>query len=545
LRRKGLNFVVALPISSPQILASTMPLKFAVGVRACCLAAALVLVSARAADQRALIGATREQVLARFGEPKSNIVAGNREILFFPTERVVLRNNVVVEAEELASDSAPRRATTADAGTTGASSANATPATPKTLPAPNDSSANTAKSTGTTTTTESATQTTPAPTAAPSPEPQVQIKSVRPPSVNYVRAPVKSEPAPAAPTALAAPKKTANEPVAAATATSTTVPSTSVAPATKPAQPPTEVPPAAAPSVAPPSASPTSSENQTTEPAVVAPNAAAESASKPEPVAASPVKSVPKSTKKKAVVLRPASGEPEIPDPTESIFTAQTYVIAFVTILAGAGYLWWRYKQRQIAMVATAVSNSPFAPAVAASGSGTRFTPELLGKLEWKRFEDLVAAYYNKTGVVATRTKTGPNSPVHIRISWKGEPRPFACVQCIARPAGLIDATPIQALADALTAEDIRRGYVVTTGKFSVAARDLAEEKHFTLMSGDIFLDKLNALPDPARAELMKDVTVGDYMTPTCPTCDVKMARAPEDPSVWKCPQCSTVLPRA
>jgi restriction system protein len=138
--------------------------------------------------------------------------------------------------------------------------------------------------------------------------------------------------------------------------------------------------------------------------------------------------------------------------------------------------------------------------------------------------------------VVATRTKTGPASPVHIRISWKGEPRPFACVQCIAHPAGLIDVKPLQDLFAAISAEDIRRGYVITTGKFNVPARDFAEEKHLTLLPGEIFLEKLNALPDAARNELMQEVTTGDYSTPSCPKCEGKMVRSAEDSSVWQCP---------
>src|SRR4030095_15941392 len=109
--------------------------------------------------------------------------------------------------------------------------------------------------------------------------------------------------------------------------------------------------------------------------------------------------------------------------------------------------------------------------------SGNGFTEDQLTKLEWKQFEDLVVSYYSKTGVVAVRTKTGPESPVHIKISWKGEPRPFALVQCIAHPVGLIDSKPLQALVASLATEDIRRGYIVTTGKFNVAARDFAEEK--------------------------------------------------------------------
>jgi hypothetical protein len=224
------------------------------------------------------------------------------------------------------------------------------------------------------------------------------------------------------------------------------------------------------------------------------------------------------------------------PDPSEHIFSTRTYVIALATIVGGIGYLVWRTKQRQLVLEATAVSRTPFNAPISSGDSGAaKFGPELIDRLEWKRFEELVEAYYAKTGVVAVRTKTGPVSPVHIKISWKGEPRPFACVHCIAHPEGLIEQKPLQDLFVVLAAEDIRRGYVVTTGKFSVAARDYAEEKSLTLLSGDIFLEKLNALPDSARAEIMQAVTTGDYTTPSCPKCEAKMAKSKDDPPVWRC----------
>ena len=108
-------------------------------------------------------------------------------------------------------------------------------------------------------------------------------------------------------------------------------------------------------------------------------------------------------------------------------------------------------------------------------------------------------------------------------------------MQCIAHPSGLIEAKPIQDLFAVLAAEDIRRGYVVTTGKFGVAARDFAEEKHITLLTGDLFLEKLNALPAPTRSELIQEFSGGDPSTPSCPTCEEKMVRADEDPPVWRC----------
>ncbi len=71
----------------------------------------------------------------------------------------------------------------------------------------------------------------------------------------------------------------------------------------------------------------------------------------------------------------------------------------------------------------------------------------------------------------------------------------------------MIPVKPLQDLFGALSEAEIRRGYVVTTGKFSVEARDFAEEKHFTLLTGDMLLEKLNALPPPARSDLLKETS--------------------------------------
>jgi hypothetical protein len=221
------------------------------------------------------------------------------------------------------------------------------------------------------------------------------------------------------------------------------------------------------------------------------------------------------------------------PDPTVSIFSARTYIIAIITVAGGIGFLVWRGYQRRLELAATAVSRTPFeAPASGGDGGGSQFTTDLIGKLEWKRFEELVEAYYSKTGVVAQRCKGGPTVGAQVKISWKGEQRPFALVRCISHHPGLIEVKPLQELFTLLAAEDIRRGYVVSTSKFSVPARDYAEEKHLTLLSGDLFLEKLNALPEAARTELMQIVTSGDYSTPSCPICEAKMAA---EGTGWRC----------
>lgn len=430
------------------------------------------------------MGITREQVIDRLGEPRSVITAGNREILFFPRERVVLRGGVVIEVEPLASDT-PAPAARRPAAPTPAPAA-AEPVRPATPPAPMPISPEAAANPTSTEIAKNLPADMPpvaAPTVPEGPPPALEIKSVRPKGAATRPAPKQETPAPAP------------APVA-------------------------ETPKAEPAPVAPPPAPATRGGKQAPRPPT-----AEELAAKAEADA----------KKEKSRLLRRRLDDANLEEPDENVITGSTYVIAFVIIGGGIGYLLWQRSQRQIELAATAVSRTPFNAPASSSGTGARFTADFLGKLEWKRFEELVAAYYTKTGVVSARTKTGPASPVHIKISWKGEPRPFACVQCIAHPDGLVEAARLQELVTVLAAEDIRRGYVVTTGKFSVAARDLAEEKHLTLLPGDIFLEKLNALPDAARGELMQETTAGDYTTPSCPKCDAKMVRSPDDSSQWRC----------
>lgn len=485
------------------------------------------------------MGMTRDQVLSRYGEPKSQIAAGNRVVMFYARERLVLRDGVVVEVERLASEPvrrpapvevpapAPQPAPVAAAGTVTApvlpaalAGATTTPA-PSAMPDPVPTGSVAAP----------APAPAPAPVPPPPPEPKLEIKLVRPPSANYTR----PAPRPETPPQPIVPVLTPPEAKVAVESTPPPPPGRSL---------PEPVPVSPKPGVPPVETGATASRtvvNTSDAPAPVTvtpepPDTTAEDAAREEAAAALEAEKAKKLKVAKARRRLAEAGDTEEPDIGEAFLTKRTLAIAFFVIGGGIWYLFWRNRQRQLELAATAVSHTPFSPPIAATaGAGAIFDAALLAKLEWKRFEELVADYYTKTGVVAVRTKSGPATPVHIKISWKGEPRPFACVQCIAHPVGLVDAKPLQELVALLTAEDIRRGYVVTTGKFNVNARDYAEEKHITLLPGDIFLEKLNALPDAARSEIMQTLTTGDHQTPSCPKCDAKMVRTTDDPPMWKC----------
>ncbi|HEY1108165.1 MAG TPA: restriction endonuclease, partial [Opitutaceae bacterium] len=452
---------------------------------------------ASAAEPHPLVGASREEVLARYGEPRSTLIGGGREILYFAKERLVLRGGKVVEVERIFAEPSRRPppqpvappATTPAPAADAPAPATAVPVAPvapqQVLPvAPTDASR---LPPGAVTTAGATAPVATAPMAVPEPEPppepKLEIKRVLPRGSSST-----PSPAPAV----------QPEPVV------STPPATKPVPATELASPaPAPVPTA------------------TTEVAVQLPAATTPATNSDAPTPATTVTALPapaaedadalaKEKARRALEVKAARRRLEAAssdanyDPSAAFFNKRTYLITALIVFGGVAYIVWRRRQQQIALIATAVSRQPFAGHAEVGATGAVFTADLLGRLEWKHFEDLVAGYYNKTGVVATRTKAGPNAPVHLKISWKGESRPFALVQCIAQPAGLIPAKSLQELSDVLAKEDIRRGYVVSAGKFSVPARDVAEEKHLTLLPSDIFLEKLNALPDLARNEIMQ-----------------------------------------
>jgi hypothetical protein len=443
-RQRDSKFGIDVPAPTAK-LAANMAVTFAVVLRACCVAVGLLLITARAAEPVSpLLGLTRDQLLSRHGEPRSQIATGSRVIYFYPRERVVLRDNVVVEVEAVAAEPAPPPSppATTPAAEEGAAAPGARPTAPSSQSQP-----------------------------TPAPEPKLEIKLVRPPSKDGRPAPAAEPPRPAPIPSLPPPDAT--------------VPADSIVSPLPKRTPSADAPPI-----------PAGTETTLTR---VEPSSAVEKTANAPKTDGGKEMPAPET---RPVVVAPTS----VTVPPESPSNAPTYVIA----LAVGGlliFLYWRYRQRQLELAASSVENTPVASEATPLLTGNLFTVEMLNGLEWRSFEELVASYYNKTGVVAVRTGSGPDSAVHIKISWKGEPRPFAYVQCIAQPTAVIDPKPLEALASALAADDIRRGYVVTSGKFNPAAREFATGKQLTLLPGDVFVEKLNALPASARTEIVKSVS--------------------------------------
>jgi hypothetical protein len=400
------------------------------------------------------MGATRAQVLSRYGEPRSQIEAGDRLIYLYPRERVTFRGDVVVDVEPIVPEPVRRPPPENPPGADPADPAGSTAASPEagpggqTNPSPSAGAAPLAP-------------TVPSGPPPPPPEPKVEIKLVRPPGSKDLPPPPPPLPNPVAPVVTSPPV------------------------------------PVVAPTVPEPAPAPASS------PALSAVNEARQAAER----AAAAEKEQKEKARKDA--LRRLDEAARSEESAGGMFSGGTWLIVGAVLLGGVAFIFWRSRRNAVDLAAGAAKSAVPGASLAPLGEatvGNSFTPEMLEELEWSRFERLVVSYYSKTGVVAEPTNAGPDAPVQIRISWKGEPRPFAYVRCATNPSGVVDVRPLKELGAALAADDIRRGYVVTPGRFTPAARGLAAERQLTLMPGDILLEKLNALPLSARKELMREI---------------------------------------
>jgi len=153
-----------------------------------------------------------------------------------------------------------------------------------------------------------------------------------------------------------------------------------------------------------------------------------------------------------------------------------------------------------------------------------QWTPELLKQIEWRRFEQLCAAYFEALGFRTDVVPAGPGRGVDINLFAQGAERASTLVQCQPWNAYRVGIKPVRGLLGAMASGNVGEGVMVTSGKFTQEARDFArKEKTISLIDGTELLARINALAPEQALGLLRFATEGDFQTPTCPTCALKM----------------------
>ena len=151
------------------------------------------------------------------------------------------------------------------------------------------------------------------------------------------------------------------------------------------------------------------------------------------------------------------------------------------------------------------------------------WTPELLRQLEWRRFEELCVAYYEASGFTTHVSDAGADGSVDIILQAQDSEQPFSVARCKAWDAYRVGIKAVKDLRASATAAKIADAVLLTSGRFTQEALDLGRKEKIEMVDGAGLLDKLAALPPEKSQALLRFATSGDFLTPTCPRCAIKM----------------------
>lgn len=220
--------------------------------------------------------------------------------------------------------------------------------------------------------------------------------------------------------------------------------------------------------------------------------------------------------------------------------------------IAVAGLIIWavyRHRTRaQDTVSSTSHAASPtftasprIAPPVRSTAIST-WSLELLRSLEWKRFEELVCAYIRQLGHEARPTRLGADGGVDVEVLDPATQQVAMIVQCKAWNAYQVGIKSVRELYGVMAATKVHQCAFFTSGTYTAEALAFGKEHDVDLVDGEEFLSRINQLKLSQSLQLLENATRGDYTTPSCPSCGVKVllrtAKTGRNTgeSFWGCP---------
>lgn len=173
---------------------------------------------------------------------------------------------------------------------------------------------------------------------------------------------------------------------------------------------------------------------------------------------------------------------------------------------------------------------------------------EALQMLEWKRFELLCARYYQEVGFRTETLACGPDGGIDVKLFRADLSEPLAIVQCKAWNKRDVGVKEVRELLGVMTHGKVSRGIFIASGGYSKDAYAFGAANPIQLLDGKGFVQKLKELTPEKQKALLEFAFAGDYRTPTCPSCGVKLVtREGKRGEFWGCvhyPMCRYSLPQ-
>jgi len=156
-------------------------------------------------------------------------------------------------------------------------------------------------------------------------------------------------------------------------------------------------------------------------------------------------------------------------------------------------------------------------------GKPTTWSLELLQSIEWKRFEELCEVVFSYLNLQARNPQPDADAGIDLKLYDKKPPNNLVAIaQCQAGPKS-VGIKYIRDFYGVMAVTKVSRAYFLTTASFTKAAIKFSRKSEVTLIDGPTFLKLIASRSQDQSDALLSLATEGDYTTPTCPGCGLKM----------------------
>jgi restriction system protein len=155
----------------------------------------------------------------------------------------------------------------------------------------------------------------------------------------------------------------------------------------------------------------------------------------------------------------------------------------------------------------------------------TGWSLPVIQEVEWKRFEELSMGYYLEKGILAKSTSLGADGGINIKLYQDETGDASSLVQCKSWHNKQVGVKAIRAFLGVLTREKVPKGFFMTSGDFTAEAKKVAKANRINLINGEMFLAMILRLPEASQQKLLALAIAGEYKTPTCSQCGIKMVK--------------------
>jgi len=151
------------------------------------------------------------------------------------------------------------------------------------------------------------------------------------------------------------------------------------------------------------------------------------------------------------------------------------------------------------------------------------WTLDLLEAIEWRRFEELCTRMFEHKGFTCKTQSHGADEGVDIHLYFGKDTLILdRIVQCKAWKKK-VPVEPMRAFFGTIVSNGAKRGTFVSRGGFSEDAMQFAAKNRIHTIDGQQLLELILNLGPIASRILLERVTEGDYTTPTCASCGIKL----------------------